>query len=103
MLILRSCAEICQGTKGSKIEVKKRRSAFKCALFPLSSSEALPNGVNICANSIKWICSYECDLHFVGEITLSHACQGSSCTRIEWQLPQSTHSTEKGGRASSPW
>lgn len=76
---------------------EKRRSVFKCALFPLSSFEALPNGVNICANSIKWICSYECDLHFVGEITLSHACQGSSCTRIEWQLPQSTHSTEKGG------
>lgn len=88
-------------------ERKQNRSEKKAQRFqvcPLSSflpfvawAEALPNGVNICANSIKWICSYECDLHFVGEITLSHACQGSSCTRIEWQLPQSTHSTKKGG------
>lgn len=87
MLILRSCTEICQGTKRKQNRSEKKAQRFSSVpQSPLPPSPppsvpwagALPNGVNICANSIKWICSYACDLHFVGEITLSHACQGSA-------------------------
>lgn len=102
----------------SEAKSKQNRSEWKkgaafssvCLLNPLaappshqSTLRAFPNGVNICANSIKWICSYACDLHFVAEITLSHAhvvrlglALGLRVkprySPIEWQLPQSTHS-----------
>lgn len=87
MLILRSCAEICQ-----KKEKRRGKSKWKKAprfqVCPCPALRALPNGVNICANSIKWIYSYACDLHFVAEITLSHAQVVGAGVKgqVEWQL-----------------